>query len=75
MSFPGGCGDKESACNAEEPVWAQSLDWEDPLEETWQPTPVFFPRKFHGQKSLAGYSPWSHKESDTTEQLTLSLYL
>ena len=25
----------------------------------------------HGQRSLAGYSPWSHKESDTTEQLTL----
>ena len=28
--------------------------------------------EFHGQKSLAGYSPWGHKEWDTTEQLTLS---
>ena len=27
--------------------------------------------EFHGQKSLAGYSPWGHKESDTTEQLML----
>ena len=33
----------------------------------WQPTPVFLPGKFHGQKSLAGYSPWGHKESDMTE--------
>ena len=33
-------------------------------------TPVFLPGKFHEQISLAGYSPWSRKESDTTEQLT-----
>ena len=33
----------------------------------WQPTPVFLPGEFHGQRSLAGYSPWGHKESDTTE--------
>ena len=33
----------------------------------WQPTPVFLPGKFHGQRSLAGYSPWSHKESNTAE--------
>ena len=30
-------------------------------------TPVFSPGKFHGQRSLAGYSPWGHKESDMTE--------
>ena len=30
-------------------------------------TPVFLPGKFHGQRSLEGYSPWGHKESDTTE--------
>ena len=35
----------------------------------WQPTPVFLPGKYHGQRSLAGYSPWDHKESDMTEQL------
>ena len=31
-----------------------------------QPTPVFLPGKSHGQRRLAGYSPWSCKESDTT---------
>ena len=35
-------------------------------------TPVFLPADFHGQKSLAGYSPWDRKESDKTEQLSLS---
>ena len=35
----------------------------------WQPIPVFLPGKFHGQRSLAGYSPWGHKESDTPERL------
>ena len=32
----------------------------------WQPTPVFLPRESHGQRSLAGYSPWGCKKSDTT---------
>ena len=36
----------------------------------WQPTPVFLPVEFHGQKSLAGYSLWGHNKSDTTEWLT-----
>ena len=35
----------------------------------WQPTPVFLPGKPHGWRSLVGYCPWSHKESDTTEWL------
>ena len=35
----------------------------------WQPTPVFLPGEFHGQRSPAAYSPWGHKESDTKEQL------
>ena len=34
----------------------------------WQFTPVFLSGKFHGQRSLAGYSPWSRKELDMTEQ-------
>ena len=37
----------------------------------WQPTPVFLPGKFHEREP--GYSPWGHKESDTTEQLTHTL--
>ena len=36
----------------------------------WQLTPVFLPEKFHGQRSLAGYSTWGCKESDTTEDWT-----
>ena len=33
----------------------------------WQPTPVFLPGESHGWRSLVGYSPWGHKESDMTE--------
>ena len=40
---------------------------EDPLEEEMAITPVFLPEKFHGQKSLAGCSPWGLKELDMTE--------
>ena len=46
------------------------LGWEDPLEEGMATTPVFLPGECHGQRSLAGYSPWGRKELDTTERLT-----
>ena len=52
----------------------QFLDQEDPLEKEWQPIPVLLPRESHGQRSLAGYSLWGHKESDTTERFSLALY-
>ena len=45
----------------------QSLGGEDPLEKAWQLTPVFLPGESHAQRSLAGYSPQDHTESDTTE--------
>ena len=35
----------------------------------WQSTPALLPGEFHGQRSLAGCSPWGRKKSDTTEQL------
>ena len=38
-----------------------------PWRRAWQPTPVFLSGEFHGQRSLVGYSPEDHKESDTTE--------
>ena len=38
-----------------------------PWKREWQPTPIFLPEESQGQRSLAGHSPWSHKESDTTE--------
>ena len=55
-------------------TWVRSLGWEDPLEWAWKPIPVFWPGESHDQRSLAGYSPWGHKESDTTERLTLSFF-
>ena len=39
------------------------------LERKREPTPVFLPGEFHGQRSLAGHSSWGHKELDTTERL------
>ena len=44
-----------------------SLGREDPWRRAWQPTSVFLPGEAHGQRSLEGNSPWSGKESDTTE--------
>ena len=43
-----------------------------PGEGTELLTPVFLPREFHGQRSLAGYHPWGCKELDMTEKLTFS---
>ena len=42
-----------------------------PWKNKWQPTPVFLPGECYGQRSLAGYSSWGHKELDTTEWITL----
>ena len=38
-----------------------------PWRRKWQLPPVFLPGKLHGQKTLVGYSPWGHKESDTND--------
>ena len=46
--------------------WGRKIPW----RREWQPTPVFLPGEFHGQRSPAGYSLWGCKESDTTERLT-----
>ena len=43
--------------------WVRKIPW----RRKWQPTPVFYPGKSHRQRSLAGYSPWGHKELDATE--------
>ena len=47
-------------------LWVRKIPW----SRKWHPSSVFLPGKFHGQRSLVGYSPWGHKESDTTEQLS-----
>ena len=46
--------------------WVRKIPW----KRGWLPTPVFLPGEFHGQRSLAGYSPWGRKE-----RLTLLLHL
>ena len=51
--------------------WFGKIPW----RRAWQLTPVLLPGESHGQRSLAGYSPWGRKESDTTEWLTLLLLL
>ena len=43
-----------------------------PCSRKWQPTPMFLPGESHGQRSLVGYSPWTQKESDTTQGLNNS---
>ena len=43
-----------------------------PWRREWQPTPVLLPGKSHGQRNLAGYSPWGCKEANTTERLTFT---
>ena len=47
---------------------------EDPQRKKWQLTPVSLPGKSRGQKSLAGCSPWGHKESVMTEQVSTHMY-
>ena len=49
-------------------TWVRSLGWEDPWRRELLPTPVFWPGEFHGL-----YHPWGCKESDTTEQLSLTV--
>ena len=43
--------------------WVGEIPW----RRAWQPTPVLSPGESQGQRSLAGYSPWGRKESDTIE--------
>ena len=47
----------------------RSLGWEDPLEKGMETHSSTLAGESHGQRSLVGYSPWGHRESDTTEQL------
>ena len=69
MGFPSGTGGKEHTCQCRRQkrhrfsLWVGKIPW----SRKWQLTPVFLPGKFHGQRSLVGYSQWGHKESDTTE--------
>ena len=57
--FPAGSGVKNPPATHESQV--RSLGQENPLEKEMATTPVFLPGKFHGRRSLAGYSPRGHK--------------
>jgi len=49
-------------------TWVQSLGQEDPMEKGMAThSSILLSEKFHGQRSLAGYNPWGHKELDMTE--------
>ena len=64
----------ESACSAEDSGfnhWVGKI----PRRREWQPTPLFWPGEFLGQRNLAGHSPRGCKTSDTTERLTLSYFI
>ena len=56
-SFPVSSGE------GQEDPWVRKIPW----RRKWQPTPIHLPGKSHGQRSLVDYSPWDHKELDTTE--------
>ena len=72
-AFQGGACGKESACQCKRCKrqgfypWVWKISW----SRKQKPTPAFLPGKFHGQRSLVGYSPWGCKESDTTEWLSM----
>ena len=77
LGFPGGSVVKNPPANVgvtgDGGKQVGSLGREDPWRRKWQPTPVFLPWRSHGQRSLAGYSPWGHTELDTTEWWGMSM--
>ena len=77
MGFPGGASGKESTCQRRRckrrglNPCVRKISW----SRKCQPTPVFLPRKFHGQRSRVGYNPWGCKESDTAEHTYFLIFL
>ena len=70
MGFPGGANGKELACQfrRHKKLEFNPLVRNIPWRRAWQPTPVFLPGESGGKRSLVGYSPWGHEESDMTEE-------
>ena len=67
MGFPGGASGMNLQCRRCKrrrfDPWVRKIPW----SRKWQPTLVFLPGESQGQRSLVGYSSWSHKDLDTTE--------
>ena len=58
--LPSWLSGKESTCQCRRrgfDPWVRKIPW----DKKWQRTPLFLPWQSHGQKRLAGYSPWHHK--------------
>ena len=74
MGFLGDTSGKEPACQCRRHKRHRFDPWvgKTPYRRAWQPTLVFLPGESHGQRSPVGYSPESHKESDTTEAALLA---
>ena len=73
IGFPGGSDGKESCLQYRSSgfdPWVRKISW----RMEWLSSSVFLLGEFHEQRSLAGYSPWGHKELDATEKLILSLF-
>ena len=72
MGFPGGASGSANAGDTRDSGLVPGSEG-SPWRRAWRPTPVFLPGESHGQRNLAGYSPWDCKELDMTERLTLLL--
>ena len=68
--FPDSSDGNESPRGSGFDPWVGQIPW----RREWQPTPVFLPGEFHGQRSLVGYSLWGCKESDMTEATNTHIY-
>ena len=68
MDFPGVSDGKASVYNAGDPGSVSGLG-RSPGEGNGNPLQYSCPEKSHGWRNLVGYSPWGHKELDTTERL------
>ena len=69
MGFPGSSEGKESSCNVGDLSSIPRLGW-SPGGRHGSPFQYSCLENPHGQSSRVGYSPWDHRESDTTEQLS-----
>ena len=75
VGLPGGTSGKEFSYQCRRcqrhgfDSWVGKIPW----RRKWHPTPVFLPGESHGQRSLADCCPWGHRESDTTEHLSMMI--
>ena len=74
LGFTCGSAGKESACNAGDLDLIPGLG-RSPVEGHGNPLQYSYLENPHGQRSLEGYSPWGHKESDMIERISLHFYV